>query len=57
MRELIEQGSRLLPTLANYSVTASYAGLRPANRTENTTAFSPIPIGSGSAWRAFAPPA
>lgn len=30
MRELIEQGSRLLPTLANYSVTASYAGLRPA---------------------------
>ncbi|MBH2873459.1 NAD(P)/FAD-dependent oxidoreductase [Serratia marcescens] len=30
MRELIEQGTRLLPTLANYSVTASYAGLRPA---------------------------
>ena len=40
MRELIEQGSRLLPTLANYSVTASYAGLRPA--TEQTLPHSAL---------------
>lgn len=32
MRELIAQGKRLLPSLENYSVTASYAGLRPATQ-------------------------
>lgn len=30
LQDLIEQGSRLLPSLHNYSVTATYAGLRPA---------------------------
>ncbi|QKJ88157.1 FAD/NAD(P)-binding oxidoreductase [Paramixta manurensis] len=30
MRELIEKGRRMLPTLTNYPVTATYAGLRPA---------------------------
>lgn len=30
MEDLIAQGSRMLPSLQNYSVTATYAGLRPA---------------------------
>lgn len=30
MKELIEKGSRMLPGLTQYTVTATYAGLRPA---------------------------
>ncbi|MDI7243110.1 NAD(P)/FAD-dependent oxidoreductase [Providencia rettgeri] len=30
LEDLIAQGSRMLPSLHNYSVTATYAGLRPA---------------------------
>lgn len=30
LRGLIERGSHILPTLQNYAVTATYAGLRPA---------------------------
>ena len=30
LKELMEKGCRLLPSLADYSVTATYAGLRPA---------------------------
>ncbi|SQI43143.1 L-2-hydroxyglutarate oxidase LhgO [Leminorella richardii] len=30
LKDLIRQGSKMLPTLANYTVTATYAGLRPA---------------------------
>ncbi|MBP6123189.1 MULTISPECIES: NAD(P)/FAD-dependent oxidoreductase [Providencia] len=30
LQDLIDQGSRMLPSLHNYSVTATYAGLRPA---------------------------
>ncbi|WP_434638283.1 NAD(P)/FAD-dependent oxidoreductase [Klebsiella sp. I138] len=30
MKELIEKGSRMLPSLTQYTVTATYAGLRPA---------------------------
>lgn len=30
LKSLIEKGSRMLPTLTDYAVTATYAGLRPA---------------------------
>ena len=39
MKGLIEKGSRMLPTLTNYSVTATYAGLRPATEKKEYRIF------------------
>lgn len=39
MNELIDKGSRMLPSLTDYSVTATYAGLRPATEKKEYRIF------------------
>ncbi|MEH3213621.1 NAD(P)/FAD-dependent oxidoreductase [Klebsiella pneumoniae] len=39
MNELIDKGSRMLPSLTHYSVTATYAGLRPATEKKEYRIF------------------